>query len=173
VVALFVDIAGSTALTRELEPTEFVTRLNRFFSIVVHEVEVAGGLVNKFEGDAALCVFGAPEELADPASAALRTARAIRDQVLTMGDFVIGVGVAAGPVIAGQIGAPTRLEYTVIGDAVNEASRLTDVGKKHPTGLAAAEVVVRSASADEQRHWHHDGELTLRGRVEPTRIWVA
>jgi adenylate cyclase len=80
--------------------------------------------VNKFEGDAALCVFGAPVPLDDPATAALRAARRIRDEVYERGEVEVGMGVASGPVIAGQIGAPSRLEYTVIGDAVNVAARL-------------------------------------------------
>ena len=108
VVALFVDITGSTRLTRRTEPTEFVEILNRFFGRVVDAVEENGGLVNKFEGDAALCVFGAPVELADPATAALRAARTIRDRVEDDGDVEVGIGVAAGPVIAGQVGADTQ-----------------------------------------------------------------
>src|SRR5581483_7813229 len=66
VVALFVDITGSTRLTRETEPVDFVGMLNRFFEVVVEEVESNGGLLNKFEGDAALCIFGAPAPLGDP-----------------------------------------------------------------------------------------------------------
>ena len=113
--------------------------LNRFFEVVVSEVESHGGLVNKFEGDAALCVFGAPVSLIDAPTAALIAARQIRDRVVAAGEVSIGIGVAAGPVVAGQIGSSSRLEYTVIGDAVNEAARLTDLAKGLPGCLVASE----------------------------------
>ena len=103
--------------------------LNRFFEIVVAAVDDRQGLINKFEGDAALAVFGAPLPSADPESDALATARvlAARLRGLPMVDF--GIGVSAGPVFAGNIGAEHRYEYTVIGDAVNEAARLADRAK--------------------------------------------
>lgn len=173
VVALFVDITGSTVLTRTNEPTEFVAMLNRFFQIVVDAVESNGGLVNKFEGDGALCIFGAPVQLIDPATAALRAAREIRDGVRMTGEVQVGVGVAAGPVVAGQVGARSRLEYTVIGDAVNEAARLTDLAKGVPTGVLAAGAVIGRASAVEAPLWTDAGEVVLRGRTAPTRIWTA
>src|ERR687890_190269 len=106
--------------------------LNRFFEVVVDAIEEGGGLVNKFEGDAALCVFGAPTEHPDPAGAALAAARRICDAVRTAGEVDVGVGVACGRVWAGQVGAASRLEYTVIGDPVNEAARLTELAKDHP-----------------------------------------
>jgi class 3 adenylate cyclase len=173
VVALFVDITGSTELTRTTDPREFVAMLNRFFAVVIAAVERAGGLVNKFEGDAALCIFGAPVSLDDPATAALCAAREIRDRIRSAGEVQIGIGIAAGPVIAGQIGAASRLEYTVIGDAVNEAARLTDLAKAEPGDVLASEVVVHRASAEERAHWLEVGEVVVRGRTAPTRIWTV
>jgi adenylate cyclase len=172
VVAMFVDITGSTALTRRIEPTEFVHRLNRFFGVVVRAVEDNGGLVNKFEGDAALCVFGAPNDLADSASAALRSARRICAEVAAAGEFEIGIGIASGSVVAGQVGAESRLEYTVIGDAVNEASRLTDLAKDEPQRVLVSEPVIAAAQPDEREHWQRIGQVVLRGRGgEPTTTW--
>ena len=78
---LFVDLVGSTTLAARRPPTEVVALLNEFFRIVVEAAERHGGWVNKFEGDAALCVFGAPGDLDDPAGAALAAAREIRDRV--------------------------------------------------------------------------------------------
>ena len=102
-------------------------------------IEADGGLVNKFEGDAALCVFGAPTDHPDPAGAALRAARRICDAVRDAGEVDVGVGVACGRVWAGQVGAASRLEYTVIGDPVNEAARLTELAKDHPGRAVASE----------------------------------
>lgn len=173
VVALFVDITGSTTLTRTTEPVEFVAMLNRFFQVVVDAVERNGGLVNKFEGDAALCVFGAPVELSDAADCALRAAREIRDDVRLADEVQVGVGIAAGPAVAGQVGSSSRLEYTVVGDAVNEAARLTDLAKGVPGGVLASAAVLERCGPDEHLHWRNAGEVVLRGRVEPTGIWTA
>src|SRR3954452_20567994 len=172
VAALFVDIAGSTSLVRRTGPEEMVGLLNRFFEVVVDAIEADGGLVNKFEGDAALCVFGAPTDHADPAGAALRAARRICDAVREAGEVDVGVGVACGRVWAGQVGAASRLEYTVIGDPVNEAARLTDLAKDHPGRAIASESTVMAAAEEERAHWQRDGEVELRGRDEKTRTWV-
>jgi adenylate cyclase len=172
VAALFVDIAGSTSLVRRTGPEEMVGLLNRFFEVVVDAIEDDGGLVNKFEGDAALCVFGAPTDHEDPAGAALRAARRICDAVRDAGEVDVGVGVACGRVWAGQVGAASRLEYTVIGDPVNEAARLTELAKDHPGRAVASEATVLAAAEDERAHWQRDGEVELRGRDETTRTWV-
>src|SRR5215218_1327982 len=172
VAALFVDIAGSTSLVRRTGPEEMVGLLNRFFEIVVETIEADGGLVNKFEGDAALCVFGAPADHVDPAGAALRAARRICDAVRAAGEVDVGVGVACGTVWAGQVGAASRLEYTVIGDPVNEAARLTELAKEHPGRALASEGTVLAAATEEQAHWVRDADVELRGRGEPTTTWV-
>jgi adenylate cyclase len=169
---LFVDIAGSTSLVLRTGPVEMVGLLNRFFEVVVEAVEQEGGLVNKFVGDAALCVFGAPAEIGDPAGAALRAARRIVDDVRAAGEVDVGVGVSCGQVWAGQVGAASRLEYTVIGDPVNEAARLTELAKDHPDRTVASEATVQEADPRERGHWAREGEVLLRGRDEPTGTWV-
>jgi adenylate cyclase len=173
VVAVFVDITGSTERSRRTDPAEFVALLNRFFEVVVEEVEASGGLVNKFEGDAALCVFGAPVELLDAASSALRAARRIRDRVVSMGEVQVGVGVAAGEVVAGQVGTQSRLEYTIIGDPVNQAARLTDLAKQRPECVLASQEVLDRAGRTEAKCWTPAGEVVLRGRDVSTRLWTA
>ena len=165
VAALFVDIAGSTSLVRRTGPEEMVGLLNRFFEVVVDTVEGEGGLVNKFEGDAALCVFGAPTDHPDPAGAALRAARRICDAVAEAGEVDVGVGVACGRVWAGQVGAASRLEYTVIGDPVNEAARLTELAKDHPGRAVASEATVLAA----RRTSASTGCATPRSAPRPRR----
>ncbi|WP_207508173.1 adenylate/guanylate cyclase domain-containing protein [Klenkia brasiliensis] len=172
VAALFVDVAGSTGLAERLGPQEMVGLLNRFFAVVVDATSAEGGLVNKFEGDAALCVFGAPQPLPDAAGAALRAARAICTAVAAAGEVEVGVGVAWGDVVAGQIGADSRSEYTVIGDAVNTAARLTELAKDHAGRAVASDAAVQAADAGERVHWVAGEEVVLRGRSEPTRLWV-
>ena len=127
--------------------------------------------MNKFEGDAALCVFGAPVELDDPSTAALRAARQIRDSVYDDDEVKIGIGVAVGNVIAGQIGAASRLEYTVVGDAVNEAARLTELAKRVDGNILASEEAVESSSDEEREYWSKGKVLRLRGRDAPTHTY--
>ena len=132
---------------------ELVGKLNRFFASVVSAVDARGGLVNKFQGDAALCVFGAPTRLADSETSGLLAARAISDSVREAAELDLGIGVACGPVFAGQLDTRSRLEYTVMGDAVNEATRLTEHAKKVLGRILASEAAVADASAAERDLW--------------------
>ncbi|WP_158888582.1 adenylate/guanylate cyclase domain-containing protein [Amycolatopsis anabasis] len=170
--ALFVDVVDSTALAFGTPPEELVRKLNRLFASVVREVSARGGLVNKFMGDAALCIFGAPTRLADPSTAALSAARAIRDAVRKADELDVGIGVASGPVFAGQLGTSSRLEYTVIGDAVNEAARLTEHAKQVPGRILASDAVVDGTDGGERANWKWHATLQLRGRREPTGTWA-
>ncbi|RMI35709.1 adenylate/guanylate cyclase domain-containing protein [Nocardia stercoris] len=172
VTALFVDVVGSVALSTGLTPREFVAKLNRLLSIVVAATEDNGGLVNKFEGDAALCIFGAPLALRDNATPALRAARRIRDEVLAAGELDIGIGLARGSVFAGDVGTDTRLEFTVIGDAVNEAARLTAEAKRTPRRLLVSAAVIAAATAGERESWRPYRKIRLRGRTEATATWT-
>ena len=169
---LFVDVIGSTNLAAELAPHELVSRLNRFFGIVLEVVRAHGGWVNKFEGDAALCVFGVPSVMEDPAGSALAAARELCGRLERDSPLAAGIGVSAGPVVAGNVGAAERFEYTVIGDPVNEAARLTEIAKQHELRLLASGRALGRASAEEARHWEVDGEVTLRGRGDPTLLAV-
>ncbi|MDT9592426.1 adenylate/guanylate cyclase domain-containing protein [Nocardioides zeae] len=173
VTVLFVDLMGSTTLATRLEPTEVVTLLNRFCAVVVDEVDRAGGLVNKFMGDAVLAVFGAPVENARHAEDGLRAARAIaRRLAAEVPEVEAGVGVATGNAVAGNVGDERRFEYTVIGDAVNSAARLTELAKRRPGRVLAAAATVEAAAADEAARWSVEGAEVLRGRGAPTRLAV-
>jgi adenylate cyclase len=173
VAVFFVDLVGSTRLASERDPQEVVALLNRFFGVVVDEVESHGGLVNKFEGDGALAVFGAPADNDDPAASALSAARAIcRRMAEEIPECRVGMGVAAGRAVAGNIGDERRFEYTVIGDPVNEAARLAELSKTVPGGVLASAAAVSAARGDEARRWQTGDEVTLRGRGVPTQLAV-
>jgi adenylate cyclase len=171
VSVLFVDVVGSTSYAAGRDPHEVVETLNRFFSIVVDVVTLHGGWVNKFEGDAALCAFGAPTEHPDAASAALVAARELHRRLhLELDGLDAALGVSAGTVVAGNIGAAQRYEYTVVGDPVNEAARLTELAKSRPSRLLASEGILRQASELEATHWTLGEQVALRGRPQATRI---
>ena len=82
----------------------------------------------------------------------------------------VGVGVSAGPAVAGWVGAEQRFEYTVIGDPVNEAARLCDLAKVVPGGILASSPTVAGADPAEAAHWCDGDEVVLRGRSAPTRL---
>lgn len=127
IAVLFADIVGSTRLAATRPAVEVVALLNRFFTVVVEEIDRYEGMVNKFEGDATLAVFGAPVRQDRPESQALAAARAIARRLRTeVPECQAGIGVASGQAVAGNIGAHDRFEYTVIGDPVNEAARLCE-----------------------------------------------
>ena len=172
---LFVDLSGSTALAQRLEPHEVVSLLNDFFDAVVHAVSAEGGWVNKFEGDAALCVFGTPVPYSDHSSRALRAALALRSAIQELATrypgLDAGIGVSSGEVVAGNVGSEDRFEFTVIGDPVNEAARLTEAAKSDPSRLYASRRAVE-VPGDEAANWRLTSEMVLRGRSTPTAIYV-
>lgn len=171
VAVVFIDIVGSTQLVTSRRPSEVVGVLNGFFGIVVEEVDRHCGLVNKFEGDATLAVFGAPNHLDSPGDQALAAARRIAERLGNeMPELQAGIGVAAGQVVAGNVGARERFEYTVIGEPVNEAARLCELAKSHPCRMLATADVVEGASDDERSHWSLGESVTLRGYERPTRL---
>ncbi len=171
VTVIFVDLLDSTRLAATRSPDEVVTLLNAFFGIVVDVVDRHGGSINKFEGDAALAVFGAPLTLDDAPGRALVAARDLSTRLAEeVPQLQAGIGVSTGPAVAGNIGAEQRFEYTVIGDPVNEAARLTDLAKSTPERVLAAATVRARAHPTEAEHWHLGETVTLRGRTQETRL---
>jgi adenylate cyclase len=136
---LFSDIRDFTGLSERLSPMELIETLNRYMTMMVAVVMEYGGMVNKFGGDSLLAVFGSPlNPAADHAARAVQVALEMQ-QVLakfnaeqrqrSAPELQIGIGVATGAVIAGNIGGQERIEYTVIGDTVNLAARLQEKTK--------------------------------------------
>lgn len=170
---VFIDLVASTALAARRPAREVVEILNRFCAVVVEEVNSRGGLVNKFEGDAVLAIFGAPAPHADPAGAALAASRAMVSRLLReVPEVAAGCGVTYGTVVAGYVGAADRFEYTVIGDPVNEAARLSTAAKDDPTVAWASRPAVEAAGA-EAKFWRPGPVAVLRGRAGPTHMYLG
>lgn len=172
VAILFIDLAGSTQLAASLTPPEIADVLNDFFQIVVAAVDDHDGVINQFQGDAALAIFGAPIQADGAATAALATARALTPALRRLPVVDFGIGVSAGPVFAGNIGAENRYGYTVIGDPVNEAARLADAAKTAPGRAMASGPAIARADDAEGRRWTAHRSIALRGRAEPTEVSV-
>lgn len=171
VAVVFVDIVGSTKLVVSRPPIEVVELLNRFFAVIVEEVDRNRGMVNKFEGDAALAIFGAPVELKNPEDDALSATRAIARRLrLEVPECPARIGVASGEVVAGNVGARERFEYTAIGEPVNEAARLAELARHEPSRALASAATVAAASDREQRFWRLGRPVKLRGYEDRVQI---
>ncbi len=177
---VFADIRSFTSLTERMEPAALIDLLNRYFQAMSAVVVERGGLVNKFGGDSLLAVFGTPLNPAQ--DHARRAVQAARDLVLALQTFnedqvrrgepplKIGVGVATGPVIAGNVGGEDRLEYTVIGDSVNLASRLETMTKE-----VEATILLNETAALRVRDrivLRPMGNVHVRGKQEPQTIYA-
>ena len=165
VTVLFVDLQGYTRYSEHASPDQVVAMLNRFFRVVVAAVNREGGWINKFEGDAALCVFGAPQPDESHAANALRAAESLRRDLGRATDVLpAGLGIASGTVVAGFVGTPERYEYTVIGNCVNLASRLCDLAKTERSGVLAA--LDTWVAAGRPEGWSDVRRVRIRGRSQ-------
>jgi adenylate cyclase len=152
VTMLFSDIRGFTTLSETMTDTELVTQLNEYFERMVDCVNRYRGTLHKYIGDAVMAAWGdvAPEPPALDAASAARSALAMRAELVLLNQnwaaqgrpqFHIGIGLNHGTVTVGNIGAPQRREFTLIGDPVNTAARLEGVTKEYKTDIALGETV--------------------------------
>jgi class 3 adenylate cyclase/DNA-binding NarL/FixJ family response regulator len=176
VTVLFSDIRGFSTIAERLGAREVASVVGRHLSAMAEVVAAHGGTIDKFQGDAVMAVFGAPEPLEDHAERALLCAIAMQVRqtelnadgwdVVDLPEMGVGIGVNTGQVIAGTVGGGGRLEYTVVGDAVNIASRLQneagggEIVATASTVAAAPRVVCESIGS---RH--------VKGREEPVEVF--
>jgi class 3 adenylate cyclase/DNA-binding NarL/FixJ family response regulator len=138
---LFSDIRGFTTLAEVIGARRVVDLLNEYFSYMADVIGAEGGIIDKFIGDAVMALFGVPTSHGNDADRAVASARnmhralALMNERRTRPALRIGVALCSGPVIAGQVGAPDRMNYTVIGDPVNLASRIEGAAKAYGSGI--------------------------------------
>ena len=187
VTVVFSDTRNFTTVSERLSPSDLLAWLNRGMALCVPAITQRGGMVNKFTGDGFLAVFGAPVgkgELAD-AVEAIEACLAIQSGLEQLNrelaadgapEMRLRIGVHSGAVLAGSMGSSERLEYAVIGDTVNCASRLESYEKNRQNNLCR--VLVSSSTRDllppEQTAsllWENWGHLQVKGRQEPLDIW--
>ncbi|WP_372677442.1 adenylate/guanylate cyclase domain-containing protein [Desulfosarcina sp.] len=170
---LFADIRGFTAYAEDREPEEVVDMLNTYFEIATRAIMDYGGYLDKFIGDGVLGVFGVPVFRKDHVERAVRTALDLKEQ-LHMHSIhgnpllsAVGIGIHTGPIVSGNIGSQVKMEYTVIGDTVNLASRLSELA-------APGEVLVTEAVYDRLRALvcaEPAGTRTIKGKIAPVETW--
>ncbi|MBT3990241.1 MAG: adenylate/guanylate cyclase domain-containing protein [Rhodospirillaceae bacterium] len=169
---LFVDLAGFTAMSEQKRPEEIVEILNTYFSAVVDIIEANGGVITQFQGDAILAIYNVPMPDPGHAAHAVKTAHEIHEKV---NDALFGgqklscrIGINTGSVIAGNVGAQARLNYTVHGDAVNLAARLEQMNKEFGTSTLISNSTVEQISGET---FQPKGEVDIRGKEEKVTIY--
>lgn len=176
VSVLFSDIRGFSAVAERLGARDVATVVGKHLSAMAEVVAAHGGTIDKFQGDAVMAVFGAPDPLPDHAERALRCAVAMQARqaelnaegwgVDDLPRLDVGIGVNTGQVIAGTVGGGGRLEYTVVGDAVNIASRLQSEADGGEVVASASTVTSAPSIACESV-----GERYVKGREEPVEVF--
>jgi len=181
---LFGDLRGFTTFAEQNPPDLVVDVLNRYFGEMSDAILDEGGTLLGFLGDGILAVFGAPIAADDHADRALTAAREMLHERLPLfnawaresladddAGFRMGIGIASGPFMSGNVGSARRLEYTAIGDPVNTAARLQDLTKVLRRQVLVADST-RSLLRDERIALEYVDQHEVRGKTEPVRLWT-
>ena len=175
---IFADIVGFTSLSEQLSPYQISELLNHYFSNIAKAVHFCHGHIDKYMGDCAMIVFGVPEADEDHSFKALACAWMILELTHQMNQLQIAaqkipvefrIGVNSGMMLAGNMGSAERMEYTVVGDAVNLASRLSHAGNPGQV-ILTEEMLARPTLTNRINTFHH-GKIRLRGKSEPVSIF--
>jgi len=172
VTILFTDIRGFTAFCESKEPELVVDLLNTYMTVMVSIIVKYGGHVNKFIGDGILAVFSDDDEGAKPADHASRAVICATEMVKAKAaDFKTGAGIHSGEVVIGNVGSSDKMEFTVLGDTVNLASRLESLNKEQKTKLLLShETLEMSGGAIDTVYV---GEVPVRGKTEPMKLYTV
>jgi adenylate cyclase len=179
--ALFADLRNFTGFAERTPPDDVVAVLNRYFAEMSDAVLDNGGTLVAFQGDGIVAIFGAPIQCDDHADRAVAAAREmLRDRLPRLnawaaeqgygGGFRMGIGMSSGPMMTGNVGSERRLEYTMVGDTANTASRIESLTKElgHPVLLSESTLDLLTAPVADLVYVD---EVTVRGRSAPTRLW--
>lgn len=178
VVVFFSDIRGFTAFSEKRAPEEVVEMLNEYFAVMVRIINQNGGVVDKFIGDAIMAIWGAPKSSEDDTKKAVRACLQMREDLNALNEkrkergqdpIMIGMGLHAGPAISGTIGSDERMEYTVIGNTVNTASRIEASTKAFGTDLLVTDDVL--AKVGDEFKVEYAGSAEVKGRSEALKMY--
>jgi adenylate cyclase len=172
---LFADVRGFVHLASSHAPEGVLALLNRYYGAVTPAVHAAGGTIDNFRGDGMMAIFGAPNALPNPAAAAANAARGMLARLAALNDdlrreglptLAIGVTLAIGEAVVGNVGGRERYNYTAIGDGANVAARLQEVAKSSGWPVVAT---AACAEASGMPDWTPLGTFPIRGR-EPVAV---
>jgi len=180
VTVLMADIVGYSTFAEDRSPTEVVTLLNEYFSEMTEAIQEHGGTVDKFIGDGLLAIFGAPLPLPDHgAPQAIDAAREMEHRLAGLQErwtarglpaLDIGVGIHTGHGVVGNMGSSRKMEYTVIGDAVNVAARVESATRRYDVRVLVSEATMELLT---ERPAARDlGEVEVKGRSRTVRLWA-
>jgi adenylate cyclase len=178
VTVLFMDIAGFTTIAENLSPEALTSHMAAYFQAMIEILQTHGATVDKLVGDAIMAFWGAPAAVADHSILALKAVSECRRQLdilnprwLTEGRPALPTrfGLAAGSVVVGNIGAPSRLAYTVLGDPVNLASRLQGLNNTYGTTVLVDESV--RVAGSRLYEWRHIDRIIVKGKTHATDIF--
>uniref|UniRef100_A0A7C6AG85 CHASE2 domain-containing protein n=1 Tax=candidate division WOR-3 bacterium TaxID=2052148 RepID=A0A7C6AG85_UNCW3 len=169
---IFADIRNFTPYTEKSTPEEVAKSLNRFLTEMVMVVFKYQGRIDKFIGDCVMAVFGHPVKLKNSALNACLCAREMVKRAEELG-FKIGIGINSGEVVSGNFGSPMRMEYTVIGDAVNLASRLEGLTKEFGVNIIIGEETYKMVSSHPtiELHFKEMGRVKVKGKEEEIMVY--
>jgi len=172
VTILFTDIRGFTAFCESKDPAVVVDLLNTYMTVMVKVIVKYGGHVNKFIGDGILAVFSDDDEGAQPGDHAYRAIAAATEMVKEkVGDFKTGAGIHSGEVVIGNVGSSDKMEFTVLGDTVNLASRLESLNKEQKTKMLLSQETLEMSGG--RIDTVYIGEVPVRGKTEPMKLYTA
>jgi adenylate cyclase len=169
VTILFSDIRGFTAWCESKDPAQVVESLNQYLGQMVSIIVSHRGHVNKFIGDGILAVFSDLDGTT-PGDHVVRALRCGTEMVTAPGPFKTGVGIHSGPVVIGNVGSEDKMEYTVLGDTVNVASRLESLNKEQKTKLLISEAT--HALVNGQVETAHLASVMIRGQTKPMNLYT-
>lgn len=175
---LFCDLCGFSEMAERLSPRQLLAVLNTWFGEVVEVVLTHGGFIDKFIGDAVMVVHGVPNAQQGGPLQAIQTALAVLERARTISDRLpvaglklrVGIGIHTGPLVAGNVGAARRVEYTVVGDTVNLASRLEGLTRHYDLPLLISEDTVQ-ALGENALSLREIDRVRVKGRQQPCRIY--
>src|SRR5206468_10328324 len=171
---LFMDVRGFTTLSERAAARELVSRLNVLYDIVVPVILRPVGHANKFSGDGLLAVFGAPQRHVDHADRAVAAALEIADRINadSRDGLRVGLGVNSGTVVVGTIGGGGRLDFTVIGDAVNTAARVESATRQTGDDLLITRATLDALSGDPS-DWEQRPTVELKGKTDQVPLYAC
>ena len=175
---MFIDVRGFTQIAESVPAEQLVGQLTHYFNTAARVIAQYGGTIDKFLGDGLMVLWGAPATLVQPELQACRAALALQramDQVNAqwrgqgVPEFVIGIGIHTGFVVAGVLGSDDRLAYTALGDSVNVASRIEGLNLQLGTRILVSDTT--RAGLNGQLPTRSIGTMPLRGRQTPLEVW--